>query len=240
MSKGKHTALVTGAAKRLGQQMALHLADQGYNIALHYNSSKPEAMKTAQAIYKKGVRCELFAADLNDTSQVKALLPAVYKAFGNLSVLINSASVFIPNEFGDEDLTLFNKHWQINYQAPYILSCAFKRLVKKGHIINLIDTNVAKYHSKYADYLTTKKALAEFTKMSAVAWGPHIKVNGISPGMILALVNNQKDDRKVRANKIPLQDVGNPDYILRALDYLLGNDYVTGQIIAVDGGESLV
>ena len=138
------TALVTGSAKRIGQVIALHLADQGFNIALHYNSSKAEAMKTAQMIYKKGVRCELFSADLGCENDVKKLLPTVYKAFSNLKVLVNSASIFIPNAFDDENLALFKQHWQINYTAPYILSCAFKRLVKKGQIINFIDTNVVK------------------------------------------------------------------------------------------------
>jgi len=90
------TALVTGAGKRLGRAVALHLAEQGYNIAIHYHGSKPEAMSTAQAIYKKGVRCELFSADLSDERSVSELLPKVYKAFPNLSLLINSASIFVP------------------------------------------------------------------------------------------------------------------------------------------------
>lgn len=235
MSKVRNqTVLVTGAAKRLGQAVALHLADKGYHIALHYNSSKSEAMKTARQIYDKGVRCELFAADLGDEAEVRSLLPAVYKAFGSLFVLINSASIFIPNEFGDQDMSLFKKHWQINYQAPYMLSCAFKRLVKKGNIINFIDTNVVQYRSAYADYLMTKKALGEFTQMAAA------RVNGISPGMILAPVNNQKDDRKIRAARIPLKKVGDIQSILSTVDYILENEYLTGQIIAVDGGESLV
>jgi pteridine reductase len=241
MKKTKNQAvLITGGAKRLGQAMALHLASQGFDIALHYYHSKQDAIKTAQLIYKKGVRCELFQADLVNEADVKNLLPIVYKAFKNLTVLINNASIFIPNEFDDQDLTLFKHHWQMNYQAPYVLSCAFKRLVKKGQIINFVDTNIAKYKSAYADYLTTKKALAELTKMSAVAWGPNIRVNGISPGMILPPVNNQKDDRQIRAQKIPLMKIGSPENILFSLDYLLKNDYVTGQILTVDGGECRV
>ncbi len=86
----------------------------------------------------------------------------------------------------------------------------------------------------------TKKALGEFTKMAAVQWGPHIRVNGISPGMILAPVNQKNDDRQLRAKNIPLQRVGNPEYILKIVDTLLDNSYITGQIIAVDGGENLV
>ena len=239
LRSSKSTALVTGAAKRLGRAVAVHLASQGFNIALHYNRSKAEAMETAMVIHKKGVHCELFACDLGDEAAVSALLPKVRESFPNLNMLVNSASIFVPNKFDDRDLTLFKAHWDINYKAPYILSCAFSRLVKQGHIINFIDANVAKHASHYADYLTTKKALYEFTQMAAVQWGPKIRVNGISPGMILPPVSRQ-DDRKKRAGRIPLKRVGDPKYVLQALQFLLENDYLTGQIIAVDGGEQLV
>jgi NAD(P)-dependent dehydrogenase (short-subunit alcohol dehydrogenase family) len=239
-SKIKGTALVTGAAKRIGRQVALHLAQQGYGIALHYHRSKPEAMSTAQAIYKTGMRCELFSCDLADEAQVLKLIPQVFKAFPNLNVLVNSASIFIPNQFGAVDLSLFKTHWDTNFKAPYLLTCEFARLVKSGQVINFIDTNVVKYKTRYADYLMTKKALLEFTKMAAVQWGPRIRVNGISPGMILAPVNNQPDDRGKRAKKIPLQKTGRPENILQSVQFLLENDYLTGQIIANDGGESLI
>lgn len=231
---------MTGAARRIGRQVALHLAKEGYNIALHYNFSKSEAMSTAQAIYKLGRRCELFCCDLADESQTLKLVPQVFKAFPNLNLLINSASIFIPNQFGVADLTLFKTHWDINYKAPYILTSFFARLVKKGQVINFVDANVVKYKTRYADYLMTKKALLEFTKMAAVQWGPAIRVNGISPGMILAPVNNQPDDRAKRAGQIPLRRVGNPSNILKSVSFLLENDYLTGQIIANDGGESLI
>ncbi len=107
-------------------------------------------------------------------------------------------------------------------------------------MINFIDTNVVKYKTRYADYLMTKKALLEFTKMAAVQWGPRIRVNGISPGMILAPVNNQPDDRAKRARQIPLQRKASLDNILQSVQFLLENDYLTGQIIANDGGESLI
>jgi len=158
-SKIKGTALVTGAAKRIGREVALYLAAQGYQIALHYHRSKSEAMSTAQAIYKTGVRCELFCCDLADETQTLKLVPQVFKAFSNLNVLVNSASVFIPNQFGAADLTLFKTHWDINFKAPYILTAEFARLVKRGQVINFIDTNVVKSKTKYADYLMTKKAL---------------------------------------------------------------------------------
>ncbi len=240
MKKSKGTALVTGAAKRIGREVALHLAAQGHNIALHYNSSKAEAMATAQAIYKTGARCELFACDLADEAAVRQLIPQVRKAFPNFNLLVNSASIFIPNKLGAQDLSLYKAHWDINFKAPYVLSCEFSRLVAQGQVINFIDTNVVKNRTRYADYLLTKKALAEFTKMAAVQFGPKVRVNGISPGMILAPVNNQPDDRTKRAQNIPLQRVGNLTYICQTLQFLLDNDYVTGQIIANDGGEGLV
>ena len=239
-SKIKGTVLVTGAGKRLGRHVALYLAKAGYGIALHYHQSKFEAMSTAQAIYKIGMRCELFCCDLEDEAQVLKLVPQVFKAFPNLNVLINSASIFIPNQFGAVDLTLFKTHWNINFKAPYILTCEFARLVKKGQVINFVDANVVKYKTKYADYLMTKKALLEFTKMAAVQWGPRIRVNGISPGMILAPVNNQPDDRLKRARQIPLQRTGSPAHILQSVQFLLENDYLTGQIIVNDGGENLI
>ena len=235
----KGTALVTGAAKRLGAAVALHLAKQGYHIALHYHHSKAEAMRTAQAIYKTGARCELFSCDLADEGAVKSLLPLVHKSLPKLNLLINSASMFVPSRFG-ENLDVFNAHWQVNFKAPYVLSCDFAKMVAKGHIINLIDTNVAKNTTSYQDYLLTKKTLYHFTQMSAVAFGPNIRVNGISPGMILAPVGHQPDDRARRAKKIPLQRVGSPHYILQTLQFLIDNDYLTGQIIANDGGEGLV
>jgi len=239
-SKLKGTALVTGAAKRIGAHVALFLAKEGYQIALHYHRSKAEAMSTAKTIYKMGVRCELFRADLSDEAQTLKLMPQVFKAFPNLNVLINSASIFTPDRFGAADLTLFKTHWDVNFKAPYILTAEFARLVKKGQVINFVDANVIKYKTEYADYLMTKKALLEFTKMAAVQWGPRIRVNGISPGMILAPVNNQPDDRTKRARQIPLQRTGNPAHILQSVQFLLQNDYLTGQIIANDGGESLI
>ena len=240
MKNSKGTALVTGAAKRLGQALALYLAGQGYSIALHYHSSKADAMKIAEKIHKIGVRCELFSCNLADEKQTQELIPKVHKAFSNLNLLVNSASIFIPSQLQARDLTLFHAHWNINFKSPYILSCEFARVCKKGQIINFIDTNVVRNKTRYADYLLTKKALLELTKMAAVQFGPRIRVNGIAPGMILPPVNHQKDDRQTRAQRIPLKTVGKSQYILDTLDFLLKNDYVTGQIVAVDGGEQLV
>ena len=232
--------MVTGGAKRIGRQVALHLAREGYYIALHYHHSKAEAMARPRPFIKSACAANFFPVTWRMRPKSSSLLAQVFKAFPNLNVLVNSASIFIPNQFGAGDLTLFKTHWNTNFKAPYILTCEFARLVKRGQVINFIDANVVKNKTRYADYLMTKKALLEFTKMAAVQWGPRIRVNGISPGMILAPVNNQPDDRSKRARQIPLQKTGNPRNILQTIQFLLDNDYLTGQIIANDGGENLI
>ncbi len=236
----RQAVLVTGGAKRLGAQVALHFARKGYDIALHYNTSTAQARQTAKHIQDQGVRCELFQADLSVESDVRVLFLHVQKAFPSLAILVNSASIFIPNQLNADHMDLYSAHWDINFKAPYILSCLFAKSFKKGHIINFIDTNVSKYTTQHSDYLLTKKALAEFTRMAAVQWGPAIRVNGVAPGMILPPVDRPVDDRLQRSSKIPLKRVGHGAYILKAMDALVENDYITGEIIAVDGGEQLV
>jgi len=186
--RSKGTVLVTGAAKRIGRQVALHLAREGYGIALHYHHSKAEAMSTAQAIYKTRMPCELFCCDLTDEGEVLELVPEVFRSFPNLNLLINNASIFIPNQFGAADLTLFKTHWDINFKAPYILSCEFARKAKKGQVINFIDTNVVQNKTRYADYLMTKKSITGIYQngcgtMGAAHQGQwHITRNDLGPG----------------------------------------------------------
>ncbi len=232
--------MVTGAAKRIGRKWLCIWLKQGIRLLCIIITPSLRLCQRPRPFIKPECAVNFFAVIWRMKPKSLNLVPQVFKAFPNLNVLVNSASIFIPNQFGAGDLTLFKTHWDINFKAPYILTCEFARLVKKGQVINFVDANVVKYKTKYADYLMTKKALLEFTKMAAVQWGPRIRVNGISPGMILAPVNNQPDDRLKRARQIPLQRTGNPRNILQSVQFLLDNDYLTGQIIANDGGENLI
>ena len=179
------TALVTGASKRIGQAIAFTLATLGYRIALHFNHSQKEAQETAGHIKKLGSVCELLDCDLASEKEVSTLISRAYKKFPDLNVLVNSASIFEKSKFDIKDLPLFNDHFAINLKAPFILSCEFFRICKKGHILNLLDTNIVKNKTSHAAYLLTKKSLADMTKMAAVEFAPHIRVNGIAPGLIL-------------------------------------------------------
>jgi pteridine reductase len=236
----KGAALVTGAAKRIGKAIALHLAEQGYDIALHYLNSKKEAQQTQQEIQAKGVQCELFKCDLADEKETSQLIENIYRKFPQLTLLINNASIFEGTYTFKSRLEDFNLHYAIDLKAPYILTTDFANQCKKGHIINLLDTHTVKNKAAYVAYLLCKKSLTDITKMTAVEFAPDIRVNGIAPGIILPPEGKKEDHLNRLAKDIPLKKKGNPGYITHALQFLLENDFITGQIIFVDGGEHLL
>lgn len=236
----KKAALVTGGAKRIGRHLALHLAGMGYDIALHYRRSRRDAEKTAREIRKKGVRCELFCADLSQPTSVSALIPDVLKTFPHLQVLVNNASVFSASNLRDASLESFRDHFKPNFLAPYQLTKDFLRFCSGGDIINIIDTHYTRIMISHADYILSKKLLADLTELSAREGGPHFRVNGIAPGLILAPAGKMEAYLDRRAKQIPLQRKGSPQQLAHALQFLLENEFVTGQIIFVDGGEHLL
>lgn len=235
-----NAALITGGAQRIGKAIALALAERGFDIALHYNRSSKEAVAMSRDLSSRGVRCEIFACDLSKERQVSLLLEKVHRKFPNLNLLVNNASIFMPSPLGRHGVKSLDEHWSVNFKAPFILSGEFVRLCRKGQIINILDTKVVKNKTEHVGYLIAKKALAELTKMSAVAWAPQVRVNGISPGIILPPPNKGKDYIMKRARLIPLQRSGDVRFIAHAVEFLLDNDFVTGQNIFVDGGENLV
>ena len=239
-SISSRAVLITGGSQRIGQAIALALAGRGFDIALHYNHSKKEALALAAQILRKGVRCELFACDLTKEFQVLLLLEKVYKKFPQLNLLINNASIFLPSEIGHRGLKLLDEHWSVNFKAPFILSGEFARLCRSGQIINILDTKVVKNKTAHAGYLVSKKALHELTKMAAVEWAPRIRVNAVAPGIILPPSGKGKDYLAKRAKQIPLQKQGDVRYITQSIEFLIDNEFVTGQVIFADGGEHLI
>ncbi len=239
LKKFKKAALVTGAAQRIGQGIAIALAERGYDIALHYNQSQEKALDVARIIRKKGVLCELFACDLHNQEEVLLLLEKVHKKFSHLNLLVNNASIFKPSGLDRKSLKELDAHWLVNFRSPFVLTAEFSRLCKKGQIINILDTKINKNKTEHVGYLLSKKCLGEFTKMAAVLLAPHIRVNGISPGIILPPSGQGAGYLKKRAGQIPLLKSGGVAYILQAINFLIDNEFVTGQIISVDGGEQL-
>lgn len=236
----KKAALVTGGAHRIGRAIALELACSGYDIALHYNSSKRQALKTARDVKNSDVRCLLFPCDFNKERDVFCLIEKVKRVFPCLNILINSASIFERRGFKDSDAELFNRTMNINLKTPFILSRDFARVFKKGHIINILDAKIATNQGAYFAYLLSKKAMAVFTTMAAKSLAPKIRVNGIALGPMLPPKGKNEEYLDAIVKKTPLAKRGETGHIISAVRFLIENEFVTGQILYVDGGQHLL
>jgi NAD(P)-dependent dehydrogenase (short-subunit alcohol dehydrogenase family) len=230
-------ALVTGAAHRLGKAFSLTLARQGFDIILHYHRSLDEARQAQAEIESVGRRATLSPADLTDPVQIQALL----SKFSTLDVLINSAA-FMPDG-NVEAITLEN--WDtsldLNLRAPFLLAQeSAKKMNAGGLIVNITDVGAQKAWSRYPSYTVSKAALEALTKILARALAPRIRVNAIAPGFVLQsdIVSDEEWQRLI--NRIPLKRPARTEEIAFALEFLLKNEYITGQTIVVDGGYSLV
>jgi pteridine reductase len=232
-------ALVTGSAIRLGKHIALALAQSGFDIALHYHSSEQEAQNTATEIKKQGVKCHLFQSDLTQTEQMKSLMAQVLEIFPHLNVLVNSASAYTQAPITTTTQEIFDLQFALNLRAPFFLTQAYAELCGKGNIINIIDNKMAFNQYQYAAYLLSKKALLEFTKLAALEFSPNIRVNGVAPGVVLPATSRSEEYIEWRKQGIPLKMKGEVQHITQAIKSILGNDFMTGQILCIDGGESL-
>jgi pteridine reductase len=230
-------ALVTGAAHRLGKVFALTLARHGFDILLHYNHSEQEALQTKAEIEAIGRSVTLAQADLTDPSQITALLSKI----DSLKVLVNSAA-FMPS--GNVDL-LSIENWDnsldLNLRAPFLLAQeASKKMSTGGLIVNITDVGAQKTWSRYPSYTVSKAALDSLTRILARALAPEIRVNAIAPGFVLQsdIVSAEEWERLMK--RVPLKRPARTEEIASALEFLLHNEYITGQIIVVDGGYSLI
>tara|TARA_R110000796_G_scaffold4945_1_gene18688 strand:- start:21 stop:767 length:747 start_codon:yes stop_codon:yes gene_type:complete len=234
----QQAALVTGGATRLGRYFSEALADAGYDIALHVNRSREEAEEVASGIRAKGRECEIFHCDfLNDDLNV--LLQSAKQRFPGLNLLLNSASAYEPAPIAGTDLAMLEAQFRVNMFTPLLLTHHFAEVVQEGQVINIIDNKVAYHQYPYAAYLLSKKSLAEMTRMAALEFAPRIRINGLAPGVVLPASQRTSDYVQWRIEGIPLKRQGDPAHLVQALHYLLNNPFVAGQILFVDGGESI-
>lgn len=235
------TALITGAARRIGKAMAQHLAGQGWSIAIHYNSSEPEARQFCDELAGAypNQQFEIFKANLNLPDEVELLIPRVIQKMQAIDLLINNASVFEPAQLGDTTTEFLDRQMNVNFKAPFILMHDFAKSFKSGVIVNFVDTRIVTNQSNFAAYSISKKALWELTKMAALEFGPGIRVNAIAPGLTLPPEEKGDDYLLKLAEKIAMKRPGGLEPILKSLDFILNNDYLTGQLLFCDGGENL-
>ena len=240
--RGK-TALVTGGAVRIGRELALALGENGVNVALHYGNSAAQAAETASNIRGMGWEVETFPADLSDASQASGLMERVVQRFGQIDILVNSAAIFLPGGLNDTTEKNWDDHFNINLKSPFFLCRAFALHVgnqRQAAIVNIADWRGTRPGSHYLAYTLTKSGIITLTQSLAQGLAPNIRVNAIAPGAILPPPGGTAADLARRAEQIPLRRSGNPKEVARALLYLLQTEFVTGQILFVDGGERFV
>ncbi|MBM5782677.1 MAG: SDR family oxidoreductase [Pelagibacterales bacterium] len=243
----KKAALITGGAKRIGKEIALSLASQGYDIVISYNKSDFDAKNLAEKIIKNfSVKCEIFSCNLQDEKEAQDLIKFAIQKFPYLNLLINNASIFNKSKFLEENISKFKENLNIHLISPLFLSKIFAQHVINNktvdaQIINMVDKNIVRFDTSYFYYLMSKKFLAEFTKMLSLELAPFIRVNAIAPGFILNSVNEENPSLETQnlIKKIPLKKQGDVKNILETVQFLLSNNFVTGQILFIDGGASL-
>ncbi|HRK42072.1 MAG TPA: SDR family oxidoreductase [Gemmobacter sp.] len=245
-------ALVTGAGKRLGQAMAVYLAGRGYDVAVHYAESAEGAAETVAQVQAMGRRAVALQADLLDEAQVQTLLPRAIEALGApFTVLVNNASVFEYDNLHSATRRSWDRHFESNLRAPFVLTQAFAAQapevgrdaagepVASGLIINMIDQRVRKLTPEFSTYTLAKMGLWALTQTAAQGLAPAIRVNAIGPGPTLQGARQSAQHfANQRANTV-LGRGANPSDITAALGYFLDAPGVTGQLLCVDGGQHL-
>jgi len=235
----RKAVLITGGAIRLGKTIALHFASIGYDVAIHYRSSNKEASQTVKEITNLGVKSKKFKLDLANSGKLESLVKDVTKHFPNLSVLINSASFYKSGRILQTDLETFTTLHKVNVVAPFFLTKAFAKYCRNGSIINILDNKIGFNQFHYSAYLLSRKFVADLVKIAALEFAPGIRVNGIAPGIILPGETRNSEYKSWRLKSIPLGRQGDAINVIQAINYLLSNTYVTGQILFVDGGETI-
>jgi len=233
------TALVTGSARRLGRATVLALAEQGADVVVHYHRSREAAEETAESVRQSGVRAWTVCADLSDSQQSQALLARAVERAGPIDFLVNNASIFEPGRlrtFSADDLA---RNVQVNALAPLDLARSFAAQDRAGAIVHFLDAKVVTYDTANVAYHLSKRMLFSLMRMMALEFAPAVRVNAVAPGAILPPPGKDEAHLRALASMNPLNRVGDPEAITDAVLFLLRSEFITGQVIFVDGGYHL-
>ncbi|MBF0125529.1 MAG: SDR family oxidoreductase [Magnetococcales bacterium] len=251
-----HTALVTGASQRLGAAIAGRLAQAGMRLAIHYHRSAAAAEQLCQQFIAAGSEAIVVQADLGDWQQTEQLLAHVHQQLGTVHVLINNAALFDPGGVDTTSQLVWQQQMAVNLQAPFILLQQFARQPGLrpqlngsggsdstsqvyGKVINLLDRRVIRPRGGHLAYTISKSALWTLTRMAAAELAPHIQVNAIAPGAILPAPGASDEQFTRIAAAAPMLRAGTPTEIAESVLFMLQHDYITGELLCVDGGAHL-
>jgi NAD(P)-dependent dehydrogenase (short-subunit alcohol dehydrogenase family) len=235
-------ALVTGAGKRIGRAIALALADAGFSVAVHASTSMADAEQTAADIRARGVAAVVLRAELGNEAEVSRLMPDAQAALGPLGVLVNNASTFERDEWHDATRESWDRHIEPNLRAPFVLIQAFARALPdeaQGVVINMLDERVWSLTGHFMSYTLSKAGLWALTQTMALALAPRIRVNGIGPGPAVPSPRQTAEQFARQAASVPLGHGTSPEEVARAALTLLALPSMTGQMLALDGGQHM-
>ncbi len=233
---------MTGAAKRIGRAIALELANDGWDLALHFATSRKDAEELASEIQAVGRNAVAVSADLRNEDDVNALIPSAVETIGSIDCLINNASTFERDTVATSTRETWDLHMEVNLRAPFLLSQAFQAQLppdRQGCIINIIDQRVWNLTPDFTTYTLSKAGLWGLTQILARAMAPAVRVNGIGPGPTLQSVHQSGEDFAEEWTAMPLARQVLPEDICRAVRFILDSPAVTGQMIAVDSGQHM-
>jgi NAD(P)-dependent dehydrogenase (short-subunit alcohol dehydrogenase family) len=236
------TALVTGGARRIGRAIVEDLARNGWAVAIHYRSSGADAEGLAEEIAAAGGKAVAVACDLADLADAHRLVGEAAKAIGPLTLLVNNASIFEKDSVGSLDIALWQRQMTVNLATPVFLAEAFASQVPadgEGNVVNLIDQRVFRPTPDYFSYQLSKSALLTATETLAMALAPRVRVNGIAPGPVLPSAHSTPEGFARHVAALPLQRQPELADFGRTIRYFVENRSITGQTIALDGGQRL-
>lgn len=234
------TAVVTGAAKRLGRATALALAAEGANLVLHYHTSADEAEAVRAQAQALGVTAWLVQADLGAPDAAEELVSKALAAAGTVDLLVNNASIFPTSMLDTVNLDQVVENLTVNAWSPFAICRAFARQVGQGKIVNMLDARLAGYDWLHVAYILSKHTLATLTRMMAVQYAPRITVNAVAPGLVLPPPGKDESYLQGLVGSIPLRQHGSAQDIADAVLFLLKSAFITGEVIYVDGGRHLL
>lgn len=235
-------ALVTGAAKRIGRTIALALAEDGYAVAIHYNSSAKDADAVVDEIVRAGGKAMALKADLAVEAEVLTLIPRATAALGPLGLLVNNASLFDRDEIKTVTRKSWDAHMEANLRAPFVLIqglAAQLPAATEGVVVNILDERVLNLTPHFVSYTVSKAGLWALTQSLALALAPRIRVNGIGPGPTLPSPRQTQEQFDRQAGAMPLKRGANPDEVAAAVRFIIASRSMTGSILMLDGGQHL-
>jgi NAD(P)-dependent dehydrogenase (short-subunit alcohol dehydrogenase family) len=236
-------ALVTGAAKRVGRSIALALAERGAELVVHYRDSEREAHEVLAQAKRYGGKPVAVRADLASSADLAEMVETAMRAFGRIEILVNSAAVFYRTPFASLTEADWDRFLTVNLKAPFLLCRQIGEIMRRqgrGKIVNLADIAGSKVWAEFIPYAVSKAGLLALTAGLAKALAPAVQVNAIAPGTVLLPEESTPEEREQALRRVPLKRLGSPEDVVRGVLYLIESDFVTGEVLNVDGGQRLL